>query len=277
MTVVYAPDVVFKDGRDRCVIRRRTIADYAHAVTTRHSPDRYDKDWTGCDTNEEFRDLLIKGWPESVRGVEGLDGLTSDQTESLTFCPDVGGAFPNVPAFLSSDPMAMYAVRPQVQDRVRGLTLVIDGCYSAIVNMQDVMTYAHTVMRLMAWLSAERIEVGVYIVNCCLLSGPSLYLYVTEVHRQGDVIQPERVAACLHPSFLRRAWHNMLVYEDCMLGLPGACAGSGQPRTATAVQLRHCLPDADSIVMLPRVGSGNPEKAIKEAINLKLRKGVLQS
>ncbi|KKM75249.1 hypothetical protein LCGC14_1392090 [marine sediment metagenome] len=275
MTVIYQPDIVFKDGRQRCVIRRRPIADYAHAVTSGSSPGYYDREWTGCDTNEEFRDLLIKGWPESVRGVEGLEGLTSDQTESLTFVADVGGAFPNVPAYLSSDPMAMYAVRPQLQERVRGLTLVIDGCYSASVNMQAVMTYAHTVMRLVAWLSAERIEVGVYIVNCCALSGPSIYLYVTEVHRQGDVIQPERVAACLHPSFLRRAWHNMLNYEYCKLGLSGSGAGCGNPRTASAVQLRHCLPDADSIVMLPRVGSGNPEKAIKEAINLKLRKGVL--
>ena len=171
--------------------------------------------------------------------------------------------------------MAMYAVRPQVQDRIRGLTLVIDGCYSAFVDMQTVMTYAHTVMRLMAWLSAERIEVGVYIVNCCGLRGPARYLYVTEVHRQGDVIQPERVASCLHPSFLRRAWHNMLYYEDRKLGLPGSAAGSGRPQTATPVMLRHCLPDADSIVLLPRVGSGNPEQAIKEAINLKLRKGVL--
>ena len=113
-----------------------------------------------------------------------------------------------------------------------------------------------------------------YIVNCSSLQGPSRYLYVTEVHRQGDVIQPERVAVCLHPSFLRRAWHNMLDYEATKLNLPGSVAGQGQPRTASSVMLRKCLPEADSIVMLPRVGSGNPEKAIKEVINLKLRKGV---
>ena len=273
--MTYRADVVFKDGRERCVIRHRTTADYARGLIAGDGGQRryYDKEWTGCDTSEEFHELLVKGWPASVRDVEGLEGLTSDQTESLTFSPDVGGAFPNVPAFLSSDPMAMYAVRPQLQERVRGLTLVIDGCYSALVNMNDVMNYAHTVMRLMAWLSAERIEAGVYIVNCSTLQGPSWYLYVTEVHRQGDVIQPERVAACLHPSFLRRAWHNMLDYEARELNLPGSIAGCGQPKTASPGMLRRCLPDADSIVVLPRIGSGNPERAIKEAINLKLRKG----
>ena len=273
--MTYRADIVFKDGRKCCVIRHRTIADYAFGLMRGRRDQRrnYSKAWTGCDTNEEFHELLVKGWPASVRGVEGLEGLTSDQTESLTFSPDVGGAFPNVPAFLSSDPMAMYAVRPQLQERVRGLTLIIDGSYSAMVNMQAVMSYAHTVMRLMAWLSAERIEVGVYIVNCSTLQGPSRYLYVTEVHQQGAVIQPERVAACLHPSFLRRAWHNMLDYEARELNLPGSIAGCGQPRIASPAMLRRCLPNAVSIVMLPRISSSNPERAIKEAINLKLRKG----
>ena len=257
------------------IVRHRTVADMSFGMVEgeRIKPQR-GLNAVFCATADaaEYAGMLTAGWPEAIEGVEGLDGLTSDEAPRPSFVRDVGGCFPIVPAYLAGTPDNMLAVRALPSETVRGLTLVIDGCYNGNIDTDVVLTYARACMRLVAWLQAEQVDTSIYVVNASSLSGPGKYLYVTPVHESGQILQPERIAAILHPSFLRRAWHQTLDYEAHALGLPGSESGCGYPKTATAAELRAVLPDAHSIVMLPHIGSGQPERAIKEAINLKLRR-----
>ena len=261
---------------ERCAttVRHRTVADYAFGMVEgeRISPRRgLSEEFCATRNAAHYDDMLTNGWPEAVEGVEGLDGLTSDDAPRPGFLRDVGGAFPIVPAHLAGHPASMLTLRALPSETVRGLTLVIDGCYCGAIDTETVLTYARCCMRLVAWLQAEQIDVSIYVVNASMLEGPGKYLYVTPVHESGQILQPERIAAILHPSFLRRAWHQMLNYEET-LDLSGSARGAGMPMTANAEELRQVLPEAFSIVMLPHVGTGDPERAIKEAINLKLRR-----
>jgi len=264
-----------KERRGGVIVRHRTVADYAYGMVEgeRINPrSGLSQEFCATRNAAEYNDMLTNGWPDAVEGVEGLDGLTSDEAPRPGFVRDVGGSFPIVPAYLAGHPASMLACRALPSETVRGLTLVIDGCYNGGIDTDKVLNYARCCMRLVAWLQAEQIDTSIYVVNASRLAGPGTYLYVTPVHESGQIPQPERIAAILHPSFLRRAWHQMLNYEDSVLHLPGSCSGAGHPTSANAAELRDVLPEAFSIVMLPHVGTGNPDAAIKEAINLKLRR-----
>jgi hypothetical protein len=128
-------------------------------------------------------------------------------------------------------------------------------------------------MKLVAWLSAEQIETSVYVVIPIHAKG-TRYIYTTPIRQAGDVIQPERIAAILHPSFLRRAWFSMVEHEHYDKQLAGTqiCLGGyGQVRECTADEMQSCLPESYSVIMLPKIGTSNPEKAIQESVTLKLK------
>ena len=282
------PDQIIRDKSRKkvAVLRYRTLENYRATLTTaiKHEKDdtrrgdacRGTASFCGTPSAEVYRDMLLNGWQAGVVGAEGLEGLSTDAADRLHFVRDVAGAFPLVPAFLRGAPNAMLRPTPTPVESVRGLTLVIDGSYGAQVNSETVLHYAHTIMRLVAWLSAEQIETSVYVVLPVWAKG-NRYIYTTPIRLAGDVIQPERVAAILHPSFLRRAWFSMVEHEHHDKSLPGAsiCLTTyGQAREASAEEMQSCLPEAYSVIMLPKIGRANPEKAIQEAVTLKLKQGA---
>ena len=273
--------------RKKCTVyRQRTLDDITVAMRWAMASDKRDKldscaperggySWRGTPDIETYAMMLHDGWPEGIENAEGLEGICTDDNESLTLVRDVAGAFPNVPAHIAGSPQAMWNMSPQVAERVRGLTLVVDGSYNCRVNPETVFEYAQSVMRLVAWLSAERIECSVYVMDCTKLQGGGKYLYTIPIHLAGDVLQPERVAAILHPSFLRRGWFALIEREHYEFSLPGSssCTSNyGHSATATMQELQQVLPDAYSVVILPKVGQGDPMKAVQESETLKLRR-----
>lgn len=217
--------------------------------------------------------MLREGWPEGVKGVEGLEGLSTDASEKLMFVRSVAGAFPIVPALLAGAPDSMLMPRMLPVDHVRGLTLVVDASFNCNVKSSDVKEYAESVMRLVAWLSAEQIETAIYAV-ISVRTGAKKLVYLTPIRQAGEVIMPERVAALIHPSYLRRAWFAMLEYEASIeLTLASQTIGEsyGRSAKATADELRQLIPEAYSVILLPKVGEGDPMKAVQESETFKLR------
>jgi hypothetical protein len=280
----YLPDVAIRNstGRKVATLRRRTLDDMRGAldwaIAQRDDGQSYNSvsngsSFSGTSTGEEYRDMLRDGWAKGVEGVEGLDGLTSDRHERLAFNRNVAGVFPVVPAYLAGSPNCMLECRPMPTDAVRAVTLVVDGSFNCGVKSKTALDYAQQVMRMVAWLQAEQIDTTVHVVVPVTMHNKRT-VYITEIRRSGDVLQPERIAVALHPSWLRRAWFAMCEREYHEYGVKECrvCLGGyGRSEHVTADELRTALPDAQSIIMLPKVGDGNPENAIRDALNMKLQ------
>ncbi len=167
----------------------------------------------------------------------------------------------------------MLDVRPTPVDNVRSVTLIVDSSFNSGVSSETALEYARSAMRLVAWLAAEQIDAAVYMSVSVALRGTRA-LYLVPVRQCGDVLMPERLAALIHPAFLRRAWFALLETELHDHKLKGAeCAGGGygSARNASADEVRQALPDAQSVIMLPKVGSGDPQAAVEEALSVKLK------
>lgn len=273
-----------KGGNEKTILRQRTVNDFTDALqwTQRDGNDwgssvRGTRRFTGTHDVAEYEKMLTEGWSEGVEGVEGLDGLSTDASDKIEFVRNVGGAFPIVPAYLSGAPDAMLRPVPQAADSVRGLTLVIDASFHCGIEEYEVKRYAESIMRLLAWLQAEGIETAVYATISMRHNGQRL-LYTCPIREAGDVMMPERIASICHPSFLRRAWFALVEREYKEFSLPYAnlCNSCyGFPQTATTQELREAIPEAYSVILLPKVGSGDPERAVKEAYTLKLKQSEL--
>lgn len=255
-----ALDAAAEAGRNPNTTRASTHGSYA---------------FTGTDSAGAYLTMLRDGWTAGVEGVEGLAGLSTDSADKIMFARDVGGAFPVVPAYLAGAPDAMLMPRIAPSENVRGLTLVIDGSFGHLTGPGTGLEYARSVMRLVAWLQAEQIETAIYVsIAIRKKAGKTRYVYVIPVREAGQVLQPERIAALCHPSLLRRAWFALVEYEHYERGLPGAsvCTDNyGVANVATAEDLRIAIPEAYSVVLLPKVGSGDPMRAVQESDTLKLR------
>lgn len=284
---MFRPDqkIVDSAGKKTATLRFRTVAQMTDAIVASQNDSDHDchsvktergaNPWTGTNTADDYLAMLRDGWKHGVEDAEGLEGLSSDTADRLSFVRNVGGVFPVVPAYLAGAPDSMLDVRPMPSDSVRGLTLVIDSSFHAGVRSETVLTYAQSVMRLIAWLQAERIETSIYVV-CPIQFGQRRIIYTTPIRETGDILQPERIAAIVHPSWLRRAWFAMVereYYDHDMAECRTCRGGFGQVRHVNAEEMKQVLPEAYSVIMLPKVGSGDPMKAVKESISLKLKQG----
>ena len=269
------------NSRRKTVVRHRTVANMTDALAIACEDERHEcrasvtgsESFTGTEKIHTYRDMLRDGWSLGVQDVEGLDGLSTDASEKLSFVRGVGGAFPIVPAHLAGAPDAMLMPTHLAVDNVRGLTLVIDGAFNCSINSETVKEYAHSVMRLVAWLQAEQIETAIYI-SIAMQHAGGRYVYAVPVRQAGDIMQPERIAALVHPSFLRRAWFALLEHEHFEHDLVGTDLINncyGYPSTATAEEIQVVIPEAYSVVMLPKAGNGDPLKAVQESDTFKLR------
>ena len=276
-------------GKTTCWARYRTIDNLASALKASIADeesgkrerklssaklDSRDDPWCGTETPEEYVTMLREGWAHGVTGVEGLEGLSTDEAEDMTFQHSVCGTYLDCGAYQNGDPECMLEFLPEPSDAVRGLTLVIDSCFAGSVRAGDILDYARSVMQLVAWLQAQHVETSIYAV-VPILMGRKRLIYIIPIRETGDILMPERVAAILHPAFLRRGWFAMVEQEYYKHGMQECrvCqAGMGNVTHATADELRQVLPEAYSVIMLPKVGSGDPMRAVKESITLKLRR-----
>lgn len=277
-----------KSGRSstKVYMRTRTIENLRDAMrwsrdrtikTPRLASITTDEHFCATKNINEYIDMFDKGWQAGVEDMQELEGITSDAADQLTFKRAPGGAFPVVPAYLSNSPDAMLMPTADTHENKRGITLVIDSCFSGSTRSTAILDYAKTIMRLVAWLKAERIEVAVYAVVPIRMDGKRA-VYITPILEAGDVFQPERIASVLHPSFLRRAWFAMIEYE--YLATDGAypeCScmkyGYGSVTNVGIDELREALPEAYSVCLLPKPGTGDPKKAIDSVLNFKIRQG----
>jgi hypothetical protein len=286
------PDHKIDVGGRIMLVRRRTLAQYSEAMRIVRTEDREyrckyvsqscETSWYGGVSFTDYERMLLDGWPEGITGVEGLEGLASDAAERITFRRDVGGAFANIPAHLSGDPLAMHAPYVDVNDNTRSVTLIINASLPACVDAQTALEYAQNVMRLVAWLEAERIETAVWSTLPCEMGrNRQDCVYVTPIREAGQIMQPERLASLVHPAFMRRAWFAMVEYEgyhhdgnliayskhECTNGHYGLHSIElNMPEAA------YLFPEARSVILLPRIGKGDPTKAVEESLNLKLRR-----
>lgn len=288
MNLIPDKEVTVADRRDSVYIRPRTIENMFSAMRwskadgekqenqhRRHSSLRGSNKFCKTQNIDEYIDMLDKGWETGVKDMQELAGITSDSAEQLVFTRAPGGAFPVVPAHLANDPNSMMRPTLDVSENKRGLTLVIDSCFSGGVSARTILDYAQDIMRLVAWLQAERIECSVYSIIPIELDDKRV-VYTVPIREAGQVFQPERIAAVLHPSWLRRAWFAMLEYEyyetDGAYPEARACQyGYGSVTHANADEMRQALPEAYSVIMLPKPGQGDPTKAVEEVTNLKIR------
>lgn len=284
------PDLTVKagEGNGKTYIRRRSIFDMTNAMQwaiderdARKNRPRSSVNGTEsfCATRsiEEYVGMLRDGWLDGIDGMQTeLAGMTSDAAEQLVFERSPGGAFPIVPAYLSNDPCAMLRPTFNTTDNTRGLTLVIDSCFTGCTATETILEYARTVMRLVCWLQAQRIDVSVYSILPIRMASKRI-VYTIPIREAGDVMQPERIASVLHPSWLRRAWFAMVEYEYCHdsgKSFPECkvCTqGYGSVTHANVDEIRAGLPDAYSVILLPKPGRGDPAKAVEEVTNLKIR------
>ena len=279
---MYIPDIELDNG---AIGRKRELHELVDAMhwakersatpgTGSYSSVDGSAKFCATDSIDEYADMLEKGWAAGVTGVEGLDGVSTDHEERLQFVPDVGGAFAVVPAYIAGHPQCMLTQRRLTTDNERGLTLVIDASFNATVGASTVLAYARAVMRLVAWLTAERIQVAIYACIHVDLYGIDV-TYTVPIMRAGDVLQPERIAAIAHPSFLRRAWFALLEREAEEYGLPGTVkatkAGYGRSQKPELATLARMIDEAYSVILLPKPGNGNPDRAVRDAITLKLK------
>lgn len=232
--------------------------------------------WTGTTNVDEYINMLRYGWETGVKLAHELDGMTSDASEQLTFVPSVAGVFPIVPAYLAGNPVNMYAPVIQETENRRGVTLVIDASYNSSTAAKTALEYAQEIMKLVIWFQQQRIDVAVYATVAALMYGKRV-VYLVPVRHCGDVLQVERIAAVLHPSFLRRGFFALVEYEyhlDKGVTYP-ECAtcnsGYGKSTHCTADEMRIALNDAQSIVMLPKVGTTSATSAVESALNIKIR------
>lgn len=268
---------------DGTILRHRTVSNLIDALdwaineeTTRCSIEGSPR-FCGTSGAKAYAKMLREGWPEGIKGVEGLEGLSIDAADKLTFVRSVAGAFPVIPALLAGAPDNMLMPHMLPADCTRGLTLIVDGSFNFSVTASTAKEYAESVMRLVSWLSAEHIETAIYMSVCVRSYDDGRVVYLTPIRQPGEVIMPERIAALVHPSFLRRAWFALLEYEHYQAKLPRTShvkGGYGGVTAATADELRQLIPEAYSVILLPKVGSGDPMKAVQESSTLKLRHEV---
>ncbi len=277
---------VMVDGRKEKVrFRTRTISqlatamEFAQAHSEEHKERRAsvdgDKRFTATKNIGEYIDMFRHGWKAGVKDMKELAGITSEAADSLMFKRAPGGAFPIVPAHLAGHPDSMLMATVDVNENKRGITLVVDSCFSGDVNSRTIIEYAKEIMRLVAWLKAEQLDVSVYAV-VPIRMGSKRVVYTTPIIESGDVFQPERIASTLHPSFLRRAWFSMVEYEfyetDDKFPECSVCRGGyGCVTNVSIPELREALPTAHAVCLLPKPGEGDPRKAIDEVLNLKIR------
>jgi len=186
-------------GRKNTTLRVRTIEQVQHALDTRiievrdkptcigDSSVKGSESFTGTESADQYSTMLRDGWPEGIQGAAGLDGLSTDHSEKIQFVRSVGGAFPIVPAFLHGAPDAMLMPTPQPADSVRGLTLVIDSAFHCGIGSAEVLDYAQSVMKLVAWLAAEQIETAIY-TTTAMGHGGGRYLYVVPIKEAGAIL-----------------------------------------------------------------------------------------
>ena len=281
---MYTPDKAVTNTANgaKTIHRMRTINDFAESLQWAQKNNRMasavsgSSRFTGTDSAAEYEDMMRNGYAHGVKGVEGLEGLSTDASDKIQFERSVGGAFPIVPAFLHGAPDAMLMPVAKPAEAVRGLTLVIDGAFHAGIKSWEVAEYAKSVMRLLAWLAAEGVETAVYSVIAMRHNGDRV-IWTTPIREAGGVMQPERIAAICHPSFLRRAWFSLVEREHIEFKLPlsNMCNDCyGYPSEATVAELQQVLPEAYSVILLPKPGSGDPDKAVREAYTLKLKQGA---
>lgn len=269
--IVKVDDVVYS-------VRERTLEQLSAVLESRKegaSIETTRPHFHGTASREEYLDLLRNGWREAVEGVEGLEGLATDSMQRLRFERAVGGAFPIVPAHLAGHPESMLMPAMRDVDSERGLTLILDGSYSADVKKGTVIEYARHVMKLVAWLTAEQIQVAVYLVNCVSLKPGINARWIIPILPAGRVLQPERIAVAMHPSTLRRGIFALKEHDAWVHKLPGwedlRRGGYGLPRPPELQLLKEVIPEAYSIAVLPKPGTYNVEKAIRNVINLRLK------
>jgi hypothetical protein len=265
------------------IYRARTVQDMLFALrdakekrAAGHRRHSVSNGYTFCGTHDvdEYIDMLEKGWPAGVEGVEKLEGLSTDMAEKLIFTRNVAGQFPIVPAYLQGQPDCMLNAIPAPAESARGLTLVVDASFNGNVEHETVLDYARQVMQLVAWLSAEQIECAVYAV-AAIAQRSARAIYCVPVREAGQTLAPERVASILHPSFLRRGYFALCEYEYHTLRLPGTsvCKGGyGRAVHATGAELRECIPEAYSVIVLPKPGRGDPMEAVQQSETFKLRR-----
>lgn len=276
--------IVRSDDDEVITVRNRpvsTVVECMHRAYTLHNHKTRRKlssvdglaSWTGSESIEEYASILRDGWADALDGVEGLEGAMDDAASALVFQRDVCGAFPVVPAHIAGAPNSM--LRPTIApvDRTRSVTLVLDGSFASHTKAETVVEYAHSVMRLIAWLQTQQIEVAVELV-CAVKWNAKRYVYTTTVREMGTVSAPERIASMLHPSWLRRAWFATVEVEHYDCTLPGsemARSSFGSSSSLSPGEVSRLYPETESVILLPKVGKGDPRAAVENALNIKLR------
>lgn len=274
------PDYKIKDAdRQPVTVRWRTIAEYAGMLRDAVARDGYpnssvtgSREFTGTRDASEYLHMLENGWPEAVQGVEGLDGLSVDAVERPMLCRSVAGCFPSVPDFIAGSPTSMYDIRRQPSEH-KSVYLVANVSASGSVESDVITEYARSVMRLLAGLQAQQLDAAVVVVVHARLNG-KLYSYPVWIRELGQVLQPERIAAILHPSWLRRAYFAAVEYDagkGCKDALDAVQGGYGSSVAIDGEVCRQLLPEAQSVIILPQPGRGDPTKVVQEALSIKLR------
>lgn len=268
--------------RGKTIVRRRTALQVEYAVRLRQVVGGSPREslstgagFHGTETAGDYLTMLSTGWRDGLRNAKGLDGLCSDSGVQIDLVKHVAGQFPIVPSYLAGVPDCMLSVERRTNEQRRSVTLIVDAAFNCTTSVKDCITYAQQVMALSAWLTEQQIACEIHAVIAVQQNGQRT-IYTVPVRHFSTVLAPERVAAICHPSLLRRGYFALVECErihrrDEYPNSVCAGAGYGSAQTASADELRQIFPDAGSVILLPKPGYGNPESAVENSLNLKIR------
>ena len=145
------------------------------------------------------------GWSEGARDLSDRLAATpapTDKTQSWRY--DVAGSLPDVPRFLSGDPLNMRDKGKQ-KGRAAVVHLVVNGCASAAVGAREMANYGTAIVAMIDRLenSGRRVELDVVFFTKYM--GAQYSLNGWKVKRASDPLDLAAVAFSIaHPAAFRR-------------------------------------------------------------------------
>lgn len=164
-----------------------------------------DASFAGTRNIEEAFDLMEKGWPEGTNKLNDIDVTNSQfnigKVNQLEL--NVAGYMPDVPTYLSGNPMCMYSRGPDFHPK-KQYEIVVQTGYAWFVKSKQLFNYGTAVLKVVDNLEQQGHRVRVVAVNYGSSGGYDQYHEVC-LKDYADPFDINQLAfAICHTSFLRR-------------------------------------------------------------------------
>lgn len=205
--------------------RYESIADFVNTIESRKTQKAFeckmtsqrvekgDEPWSGTNTYEEAKDLLLHGDRETQKKIEStaiklhLNGNGNETRNKLYNSPC--GFLPVVPKVLAGDPQNMLAIKKQQYKSSKVLNIIFSCALDCTLDGEDTMKASCKLINAIRQLEKNGYRINLY--TCQLSSQPinrydrQYYGYIIKVKDSGKYLDTLRLAYPLaNPAFHRR-------------------------------------------------------------------------